>query len=54
LTHGCVPDDMSVSTMIPIPKGRNTNLTDSANYRGISLSSLFGKIFDLIVGLLNR
>jgi hypothetical protein len=49
LTHGCVPDDFLVSTVIPIPKGRNVNLTDSANYRGISLSSLFGKMFDLIV-----
>jgi hypothetical protein len=49
LSHGCVPDDLCVSTVIPIPKGRNANLTDSANYRGISLNSLFGKIFDLIV-----
>ena len=49
LVHGCVPDDMAVSTVIPIPKGRNANFADSANYRGISLSSMFGKIFDLIV-----
>ena len=49
LSHGCVPDDLAVSTVIPIPKGHNLNLTDSANYRGISLSSMFGKIFDLIV-----
>ena len=49
LCHGCVPENMSVSTVIPIPKGRNINLTDSANYRGISLSSMFGKILDLIV-----
>ena len=49
MSHGCVPDDLAVSTVIPIPKGHNLNLTDSANYRGISLSSMFGKIFDLIV-----
>jgi len=52
LSHGCVPDDLLVSTVVPIPKGRNLNLTDSANYRGITLSSIFGKVFDLIV--LNR
>ena len=35
--------------MIPIPKGRNVNLTDSSNYRGIALSAIFVKIFDHIV-----
>jgi len=30
----------------PIPKGRNVNLSDSSNYRGIALSSLYGKLFD--------
>jgi len=34
---------------VPIPKARNANLTDSENYRGIALSSVFGRIFDLIV-----
>jgi len=52
LSHGCAPDDLLVSTFVPIPKGHNLNLTDSANYRGIALSSMFGKVFDLIV--LNR
>jgi len=52
LTHGCVPHDFTLSTVVPIPKAHNANLTDSANYRGISLSSIFGKILDLIV--LNR
>jgi hypothetical protein len=49
LIHGFVPDDFLVSTIIPIPKGKNTNVTDSANYRGIALSSVMGKIIDLIV-----
>jgi Reverse transcriptase (RNA-dependent DNA polymerase)/Endonuclease/Exonuclease/phosphatase family len=49
LTHGCVIDDFLLSTTVPIPKGRNVNLTDSENYRGITLSSVFGRIFDLIV-----
>ena len=49
LTHGSVIDDFLLGTTVPIPKGRNVNLTDSDNYRGITLSSVFGRIFDLIV-----
>jgi hypothetical protein len=48
LVHGCVPDDMAVSTFIPIPEGRTADFADAANYRGISLSSMFGNTFDLI------
>ena len=44
-----MPKDFLRSTAIPIPKGKNINITDSNNYRGISLSSIFGKLFDLIV-----
>ena len=47
--HGFVPDDMRLSTIVPIPKGKNINLTDSNNYRGIALGSLLGKVFDLIL-----
>jgi hypothetical protein len=47
--HGCITDDLSVSTVLPIPKGKNLNYADSANYRGIALSSLFGKIVDAYV-----
>jgi hypothetical protein len=31
------------------PKGKNTNLCISGNYRGITLSSIFGKVFDRII-----
>lgn len=37
------------STTVPIPKGCNVDLTVSDNYRSITLSSIFGKVFDLIV-----
>jgi len=40
---------MNFSTVVPIPKGKNVCLSDSANYRGILLSSMFGKLFDLVV-----
>jgi hypothetical protein len=41
LMHGAAPDDFVHSTIVQIPKGRNTYLSDSANYRDISLSSIF-------------
>ena len=43
LVHGFVPDDLLVSTVIPIPKGKNSNVTVSANYWGIALSSIICK-----------
>ena len=47
--HGCITDDLSLSTVLPIPKGENLNHTDSTNYRGIAISFLIGKIFDVYV-----
>jgi hypothetical protein len=49
VVHGYVTDDLTFSTVLPIPKGRNLNYSDYKNYRGIALSSIFGKIFDLYV-----
>ena len=48
LIHGTSPNDFLKSIVIPIPKGRG-NLTDSANYRSIALSSAIVKLLDLIV-----
>jgi hypothetical protein len=48
LVHGAALDNFTTNTVIPIPKGKNTNLTDSNNYRGNAISSIFGKIFYLI------
>lgn len=34
---GIVPDSVRLSTVVPIPKGRNViNMSDSANFRGIA------------------
>jgi hypothetical protein len=54
LLTGCfvqdyVPDELCVSSVIPIPKGNNSDLSDSNNYRGISFNSIVGKIIDLIL-----
>ena len=42
-------DSCMYNTIIPIPKNRNVSTSDSANYRGIALSSIYGKLFDNIV-----
>jgi len=52
LIHGSVPDEFGLSTVIPISKGRNGISSDSCRYRGIALSSIFGKVLDIII--LNR
>ena len=46
VVHGSLPDTFLYSTIVPIPKGHSVNISDSSNYRGISLSSLYGKLFD--------
>ena len=40
LTHGIATGDLFISTVIPIPKARNTNLTSADNYRAIALSAI--------------
>ena len=45
---------MLVSTIIPIPKSTKKSLNDSSNYRGIALSSVIGKVFDLLILNTNR
>ena len=49
LTHGVIPDAMLLGTVIPIPKNKRKSLNDSNNYRGITLSSILGKILDNIL-----
>jgi hypothetical protein len=47
--RGSVPDDFVVGTTIPILKNKNVNVARSENYRGITLSSVFGRILDNII-----
>ena len=49
ITHGSLPNDFLQGTTIPIPKGRNANLTCADNYRGITLGSIFGRVLDLMI-----
>ena len=49
LVHGIAPVGMLLSTLVPIPKNKRGNKSDSSNYRAIAISSLLGKIFHIIV-----
>jgi len=49
-----VTDDLSFSTVLPIPKGKILNYSDSANYRGIALSSIIGKIMTYMYWVVMR
>ncbi len=49
LSHGFVPSDFLLSTLIPIPKNKRKSLNMSDNYRAIALSSILGKLFDNIL-----
>ncbi len=49
LCHGISPEGMQNRTMIPIPKGRWSNLITSDTFRAITLSSIFSKLIDIIV-----
>ena len=48
-THGSVPSELGISTILPIPKSNNSNSIDSTNFRGIALSSVFCKLLDNII-----
>jgi hypothetical protein len=45
--HGTAPNSFHVSTIVPIPKGRNKNLSDSSNFRGIASSPVYGNMITL-------
>ena len=48
LTHGVVPSEFLLGTMSPIPKSlANSNCSDK--YRAITLSSIIGRLLDLLI-----
>lgn len=49
LYHGYAPDSMLQSTITPIVKDRKKSANKSENYRGIAISSVLGKVLDLLV-----
>ena len=49
LVHGYYPDELLKSTIISIPEDRTASLSDSTNYRGISLFSSICKLYDYLI-----
>jgi hypothetical protein len=49
LKHNNVPPGMMLSTLIPIPKNLKKSPTYSKNFRSIALSSIIGKVLNIIV-----
>ena len=50
LTHGMPLSGLLLSTTIlPLPKNKRGNLSESSNYRAIALNSLLCKLFDTII-----
>ena len=49
LRHGCSPEGMLLGTMVPLPKGRLNDLSNSKNFRALTISSLLGKLLDNII-----
>ena len=48
-THGIVPNEFGVSTILPIPTSHNSNSINSTNFRGIALSSVYCTLLDNII-----
>jgi hypothetical protein len=46
--HGFVIDELTVSTIVPIPKPK-LNVCISSNYRSIALGSIIGKLIELVL-----
>jgi len=49
VVHKIVPDSFLYGSIVPIPKVKHGHMSDSSNFRGITLSSIYGKLFDNIV-----
>ena len=49
LSHGVAPSGLLLSTIVPVPKDKRGNKSDSSNYRAIAISSILGKLLDSII-----
>jgi hypothetical protein len=47
--HTVTPDDFSLGTIIPIPKGKNASVSILDNYCSINVGSVFDRMFNNIV-----
>ena len=49
LLSGHIPAPFRHGLNIPVPKGHNKDLSKPTNYRGITLLSVFGKVFEKVL-----
>ena len=49
LEHGLVPTDFGTGIIIPLVKNPDGDKTCSDNYRGITLSPVISKVFELVI-----
>ena len=51
LSHGVAPSGLLLSTMVPVPKDKRSNKSDSSNYRAIAISSIldYFKLLDCYI-----
>ena len=49
ICHGMVPDDFGKGIIIPLIKNSEGNKRSSDNYRGITLSPVLSKLFEMIL-----
>ena len=54
INHGYTPDVLLKSTIVSIPKDPKLSLSNSDNYRGISLFNCICKLFDNVILLLYK
>ena len=51
IIHGYVPDKFGSAIIVPLVKKRNTDISQSSNYRGISLCPVISKVFEYIASV---
>jgi len=49
IVHSMVPDDFGRGIIIPLVKNNEGNKTSSDNYRGITLSTVLSKLFEMLL-----
>ena len=49
----CCTSGLIFSTMVPVPKDKRGNKSDSSNYRAIAISSILGKLLDSLLYKIN-
>ena len=49
LTHGFVPNSFGIGVTVPLIKDKTGNVNDVDNYRGITLSPVISKLFEVVL-----